>query len=91
MCWSGYLPEGFAVVVFELDGAAVTDPESNKTLDLCLFRNGVPVATAELKNHLTGQNIEQAIGHTVPTAIPGTLLSADGRLSTSRLTPMLPR
>src|SRR5664280_447701 len=37
------------------------DPESNKTLDLCLFVNGIPVATAELKNHLTGQNIEHAI------------------------------
>jgi type I restriction enzyme R subunit len=37
------------------------DPESTKTLDLCLFLNGVPVATAELKNHLTGQNIEHAI------------------------------
>jgi type I restriction enzyme, R subunit len=37
------------------------DPESNKTLDLCLFLNGIPVATAELKNHLTGQNVEHAI------------------------------
>ena len=37
------------------------DAESNKTLDLCLFLNGIPVATAELKNHLTGQNIEHAI------------------------------
>jgi type I restriction enzyme, R subunit len=37
------------------------DPESGKTLDLCLFVNGIPVATAELKNHLTGQSIEQAI------------------------------
>lgn len=37
------------------------DPESNKTVDLCLFLNGIPVATAELKNHLTGQNIEHAI------------------------------
>lgn len=37
------------------------DPESAKTLDLCLFVNGIPVATAELKNHLTGQNIEHAI------------------------------
>jgi type I restriction enzyme R subunit len=37
------------------------DPESNKTVDLCLFVNGIPVATAELKNHLTGQNIEHAI------------------------------
>jgi type I restriction enzyme R subunit len=37
------------------------DPDSNKTLDLCLFLNGIPVATAELKNHLTNQNIEHAI------------------------------
>jgi type I restriction enzyme, R subunit len=37
------------------------EPDSNKTLDLCLFLNGIPVATAELKNHLTGQNIEDAI------------------------------
>jgi type I restriction enzyme R subunit len=36
-------------------------PESTKTVDLCLFLNGIPVATAELKNHLTGQNIEHAI------------------------------
>lgn len=37
------------------------DPESTKTVDLCLFLNGIPVATAELKNHLTGQTIEDAI------------------------------
>lgn len=33
---------------------------STKTLDLGLFVNGIPVATAELKNPLTGQTIEQA-------------------------------
>lgn len=38
------------------------EKDSNRTLDLCLFVNGLPVATAELKNHLTGQNIEHAIG-----------------------------
>ena len=37
------------------------DPDSTKTVDLCLFVNGIPVATAELKNHLTSQNIEHAI------------------------------
>ena len=37
------------------------DPDSNRTIDLCLFLNGIPVATAELKNHLTGQTIEHAI------------------------------
>jgi type I restriction enzyme R subunit len=34
---------------------------SAKTLDLCLFVNGLPVATAELKNQLTGQNVDHAI------------------------------
>ena len=37
------------------------DPGSNKSVDLCLFVNGLPVATAELKNHLTSQNIQHAI------------------------------
>ena len=37
------------------------DPDSNKTLDLCLSVNGLPVATAELKNPLTGQTVEHAI------------------------------
>lgn len=37
------------------------EPKSVKTLDLCLFVNGLPVATAELKNQLTGQNVEHAI------------------------------
>lgn len=32
-----------------------------KTVDLGLFVNGVPVATAELKNPLTGQSVEQAM------------------------------
>jgi type I restriction enzyme R subunit len=31
-----------------------------KTLDLCLFLNGIPVATAELKNPLTHQTVEHA-------------------------------
>ena len=33
---------------------------STKTLDLCLLVNGIPTATAELKNPLTGQGIEHA-------------------------------
>jgi type I restriction enzyme R subunit len=36
------------------------EPGTNKTLDLTLFVNGVPVATAELKNALTGQGVEDA-------------------------------
>lgn len=34
---------------------------SGDELDLTLFLNGIPLATAELKNHLTGQTVEDAI------------------------------
>jgi type I restriction enzyme, R subunit len=33
---------------------------SDKTVDLALLLNGIPVATAELKNPLTGQDVEHA-------------------------------
>ena len=35
--------------------------KSNKSLDLALFLNGIPIFTAELKNPLTGQTVEDAI------------------------------
>ena len=34
---------------------------NNKSLDLALFLNGIPIFTAELKNPLTGQTVENAI------------------------------
>lgn len=34
---------------------------TEETLDLVLFLNGIPVATAELKHHLTGQNVQDAM------------------------------
>lgn len=37
------------------------DPGSTKTLDIVLLVNGIPTATAELKNKLTGQTVEHAI------------------------------
>jgi type I restriction enzyme R subunit len=37
------------------------ESSSTKALDLCLFVNGIPVATAELKNALTGQGLGDAI------------------------------
>ena len=37
------------------------DPASHKTIDLALLVNGIPTATAELKNPLTNQTIEHAI------------------------------
>ncbi len=36
------------------------EASSTKTIDVGLFLNGVPVATAEIKNHLTGQTAEEA-------------------------------
>ena len=35
--------------------------DSDKAIDLALLLNGIPVATAELKNPLTGQTVEHAI------------------------------
>lgn len=37
------------------------EPGSTKTLDMVLLVNGIPTATAELKNPLTGQSVEDAI------------------------------
>ena len=37
------------------------DPASEKSLDMALLVNGLPTATIELKNPLTGQNFEHAI------------------------------
>ncbi|WP_035278313.1 type I restriction endonuclease subunit R [Actinokineospora spheciospongiae] len=39
---------------------AYSTRDRGRELDLALFVNGVPVATAELKNPLTGQNVEHA-------------------------------
>jgi type I restriction enzyme R subunit len=46
-------------VVRELAYATKQADRGNR-LDLALFLNGIPVATAELKNPLTGQGVEQA-------------------------------
>ena len=35
--------------------------QNNNSLDVCLFVNGIPVATAELKNPLNGQTVDHAI------------------------------
>ena len=35
-------------------------PSSNKSIDICIFINGIPILTIELKNQLTGQNINNA-------------------------------
>ena len=48
---------------------------NNNSLDLCLFVNGIPVATAELKNPLNGQNVTDAIAqYSSPQRDPKELL-----------------
>ena len=37
------------------------DPGSEKSVDMLLSLNGIPIATAELKNPLTAQNVQHAI------------------------------
>jgi type I restriction enzyme R subunit len=53
------------VTLYEANRLTVTrqlpyDAAATKTVDLCLFVNGIPVATAELKNPLTHQSVEHA-------------------------------
>jgi hypothetical protein len=60
---SGLTPE--SIERYETNRLTVTrqlpyEANSTKTLDLCLFVNGIPVATAELKNPITGQTVEHA-------------------------------
>ncbi len=47
-----------------------------KALDLALFCNGIPVATAELKNHLTGQNVHHAMAQYRTDRDPSNVLFA---------------
>ena len=65
---SGLTPE--LIERYEKNRLTVTrqlpyEANSTKTLDLCLFVNGIPVATAELKNPITGQTRRAR-----PSAVP---------------------
>ena len=53
--------------------------KSNKSLDLALFLNGVPIFTAELKNPLTGQTVADAIRQYRTDRDPREPLLASGR------------
>jgi type I restriction enzyme R subunit len=49
---------------------------SENSLDLALLVNGIPTATAELKNQLTGQNVEHAINQYRQDRDPGNVTLA---------------
>src|SRR5437867_8406254 len=52
---------------------------NEKSLDLMLFLNGIPIFTAELKNPLTGQNVEDAIRQYMNDRDPREPILAYGR------------
>ena len=56
-----------------------TASRNEKSLDLVLFLNGIPVFTAELKNPLTGQTVEDAIRQYRDARDPREPLFAYGR------------
>lgn len=53
--------------------------ETQRALDLCLFINGLPVATFELKNRLTKQTVEDAVQQYKRDRDPRELLFQFGR------------
>ena len=53
--------------------------KNNKSLDIALFLNGIPIFTAELKNPLTGQTVDDAIRQYRTTRDPREPLLARGR------------
>ena len=67
------------------------EPGSNKTLDLCLFVNGIPVATAELKNPLTDQTVEDAVSQYRTDRDPTNVTLGRRASSTSRSIPSASR
>jgi type I restriction enzyme R subunit len=53
--------------------------ETRRALDLCLFINGLPIATFELKNSLTKQTVEDAVEQYKRDRAPGERLFEFGR------------
>lgn len=56
-----------------------TREEKQKSLDLVLFLNGLPLFTAELKNDFTGQTVEDAMRQYIYQRDPTELLLSYGR------------
>ena len=72
--------ERFAANVFSVTRQLrYSKDETQLALDLCLFINGLPVATFELKNRLTKQTVEDAVQQYKRDRDPKELLFAFGR------------
>ncbi|MBC7764406.1 type I restriction endonuclease subunit R [Microbacteriaceae bacterium] len=60
---SGYNPEAetlYSANLFSVMRQVYFSPRDERSVDTVLFINGLPVITLELKNQLTGQNVEHA-------------------------------
>ena len=53
--------ERYRANIFSIMRQVFYQPERKLALDLGIFVNGIPIFTAELKNHFTGQTVEDAI------------------------------
>ena len=63
--------------------------KNEKSLDMSLFLNGLPIITAELKNHFTGQNVQDGIRQYRFDRDPKEPLFVFGRCLALRLRPQL--
>lgn len=71
--------ERYAANIFSVVRQPKYDPSRELALDMVIFLNGLPLFTVELKNHLTGQNIQHAIKQYRDTRDPRQPLFAFGR------------
>ena len=72
--------EQFAANIFSVTRQLrYSKDETQLALDLCLFINGLPIATFELKNRLTKQTVEDAVQQYKRDRDPRELLFQFGR------------
>lgn len=53
--------ENYEKNIFSITRQLYFSEKNNKSLDMVIFLNGLPLITMELKNHFTGQNVYNAI------------------------------
>jgi len=70
------LVERYRANVLSVTRQLAYEPHGGKELDLVLFLNGIPTATVELKNPLSGQNVNHAIAQYKTDRDPKALIFA---------------
>lgn len=61
---TGYNPDAeqlYQANIFSVQRQVYFSPRDERSVDMVLFVNGIPVVTLELKNQLTGQNVQHAM------------------------------